>query len=218
MKLLKLTALSLTIASTASAQTVVLTEGKSGRPLVVNGGSTLTADGSPTDLDSAAIVEVFAKLCLPLPLGDAKEELSALGFEQETVVFAETKKHPEVKLDRWRASGLELVKFAGSKDALKGEPIAIVGRAYATTGPYGPFKASQPQCNLLVTLPDFEAAKAVAMAFEEEFGVPKKLVVKKTWLDGIWRDQGSEGDLAVSITAPKSSGPTQQLHATVFVR
>lgn len=200
-----------------AAQSVVLTEGSSGRPLVVNGGSALPI-GVATQIPTSQIAATFAKLCTSNPLAATPSADGPLALESADQTFGETDKHDRVTIRRWIGPSAELVVYEGSKDALKGESIAVVERAYATTGQYGPFKASLPQCNLVVTLADFESAKALASDLEAQFGQAKKMVVKETWADAKWEKLGPDQALSISMTAPKTKGGLQPVHLTAYIR
>jgi hypothetical protein len=210
-------ALGLALATVASAQSVTLTE-EDGRPLLVGDASGIAAGLESSALAPVALVAEFRRLCLPDPAGAAQRAAgSSLGLQPSDALFPGEGKRPEARVSQWRGPSAILSTWSGDDAGLKGRPIAITSRAYSTTGPYGPFKAQGVQCNLVLALPDFSAAKAVADQLTAAFGPPGKLVVKNTFADGHWITPTDAGPVRVNLTAPSTRGAPQPLHLSTQI-
>lgn len=209
--------LTLAIATAAGAQSVTLTEGD-GRPLLVGASPGIAAGLEPSALAPAALAAEFRRLCLPDPAGAGQRAAgSSLGLQSADAVFPPEGKRPEARVSQWRGPSAILSTWSGDDAGLKGRPIAITSRAYSTTGPYGPFKAQGVQCNLVVAVPDFAAAKAVSDELTRAFGAPGKLVVKNTFADGYWTTATDGGPVRINLTAPSTRGGPQPLHLSAQI-
>jgi hypothetical protein len=197
----------------AIAQTATFTV-KDGRALVLGGETELGVALSQTSLGPAALADAFDKLCLPDPANAAgRASDSPFTFRSSEAVLPAQGKLPETRIPVWTGASATLTVWNGDDEAWKGRPIAMPSRAYATTGPYGPFKAFGPQCNLVVMVADFGAAKAVADALTVKYGAPGKLVVKNTFTDGFWQT----GDLRINMNVPTTRVGPQPIHLSAQV-
>lgn len=197
----------------AVAQTATFTV-KDGRALVLGGETELGVALSQTDLDSVALAEAFDSLCLPDPANAGGRAMdSSLGLRSAEAVIPAQGKLPETRIPVWTGQSATLTVWNAGDEAWKGRPIAMPSRAGVTTGPYGPFKAFGAQCNLVVMVADFGAAKAVADALSAKYGAPGKLVVKNTFADGFWQT----GDLRININVPTSRVGPQPIHLSAQV-
>jgi hypothetical protein len=198
-------------------QTVTLTEA-AGRPLIVGEGRTLGDGLTPATLAPDAIAAEFQRICLPDPAGAAaRVDGGALSLRSDDGIFAAEGKFPEARVTQWSGPSARIALSSGTEDALKGRPIAITQRAYATTGPYGPFRASGAQCNLVVMVPDFAAATALVEALGTRFGTAGKLVSKKTFIDGHWMVADSAPPVRINITVPTTRNGPQPVHISAQI-
>ena len=201
------------IPSLATAQTATFTV-KDGRALVLGGETELGGALSPTDMDAVALVDAFDKICLPDPASAASRAAgsSLLLQPSEALLMAEGKL-PEVRVPVWTSPDATLTLWDGQDTAWKGRAIAMPSRGATTTGPYGPFKASGVQCNLVVKVTDFAAAKAVTDALGAKYGEPGKLVLKNNFADGYWQ----AGDVRVNVNVPIVRQGPQPIHISAQV-
>ena len=197
----------------AMAQTATFTV-KDGRALVLGGETELGVALSQTSLSPAALADAFEKLCLPDPANaGARATASPFGLRSSEAVLPALGKLPETRIPVWTGTSATLTVWAGGDETWKGRPIAMPSRAMATTGPYGPFKAFGAQCNLVVMVADFGAARAVADAITTKHGPPGKLVVKNTFADGFWQ----AGDVRININVPTTRVGPQPIHISAQV-
>ena len=195
------------LAAPARAQTLVLTK-DDGRPLVVGNGG-LQADLTTPVTDVAASVAMFRQACLPDPAGAAARiEAMPAGLTRADVVLPPEGKQAEVRVPHYLGTGMSLTAWNGDENGLKGRAIAIPSRGSATTGPYGPFRATGAQCNMVLLLPDFAAVAQVSDALAAALGTPVKLVAKSSFADGYWL----AGTTRINFTAPTVRAGPQPVH------
>ena len=207
-------ALGLGIAQGASAQSVTLTV-KDGRAVVVGGEVLLGANLAATDLDGAAIVAEFGRLCAnPETVGD-RVASSPLGLSEADAVFPAEGKQGEARVKQWRGSAATVSVWTGDDANLKNRAIAMPSRAGATTGPYGPFRASGKQCNLVFGVRDFASVAPIVEALRTTYGEPGKLVVKNTFADGFWAVSQSGAPARVNLNTPTTRNGPQPVHLSM---
>lgn len=198
-------------------QTVTLTV-DDGRPLIVGEAAALGEGLTPAAQAPAAIAAEFERICLPDPAGAAaRVGGGALALQPADAVFQAARKNPQARVAQWSGPSARLALSSGTEDALKGRPIAITQRAYATTSVYGPFRAAGAQCNMVAMLPDFAAATALVEALGAKFGAAGKLVSKKTFIDGHWMVADSAPPVRINITVPTTRGGPQPVHLSAQI-
>lgn len=203
----------LALSGNASAQSITLTD-DSGRPITIGSGEVYGAGLAVTKLQPAQIAASLKGLCTPDPDGAyARAANSAFELGESEVVLPAVGKVAEARVKTWSGPSATLSTWNGDDVPFKGRPMAINSRAYATTGPYGPFHASGGQCNVVIAVSSFADVAPIAAAISDAFGVqPAKLVVKNTFADGYWTT--AEG-LRVNMTAPSIKSATQPVHLSV---
>ena len=187
-----------------TAGSLVLTEG-GGRPLTIEAAG--VGELEVSQLDGTALADEFVRLCLPDPAGAyARASASPLGLELADATLPAFGKAPEAKYPIGRSYSAKLTVWNGDDGPLSKRPISIPSRAYVVTSQYGPFRATGEQCNLLVKVRDFMAAGQISDALTRKFGVPGKLVAKRTWADGFWTVPNK--DIRLNFTTPSTdNGP-----------
>lgn len=195
------------LAGPGSAQTLVLTK-DDGRPLVVGDGG-LQADLTAPLTDVAASVAMFRQVCLPDPAGAAARiDAAPAGLTRADVVLPPEGNQAEVRVPHYLGAGMSLTVWTGDETGLKGRAIAIPSRGSTTTGPYGPFRATGAQCNMVLLLPNFAAMAQVSDALTAALGSPAKLVAKSSFADGHWL----AGTTRINFTAPTVRAGPQPVH------
>lgn len=207
-------ALGLGIAQGAYAQSVTLTV-KDGRALVVGGETLLGANLAATDLDGAAIVAEFGRLCAdPATVGD-RIAASSLGLSEAEAVFPPEGKQGEARVKQWRSAAAAVSAWTGDDANLKNRPIAMPSRGAVTTGPYGPFRAAGKQCNLVFGVRDFSSVTSIIEALRTTYGEPGKLVVKNTFADGYWAVSAGDASARVNLNTPTTRNGPQPVHLSM---
>ena len=207
-------ALGMGIAQGASAQSVTLTV-KDGRALVVGGETLLGANLAATDLDGAAIVAEFGRLCAdPATVGD-RVAASPLGLSDADAVFPAEGKQGEARVKQWRGPAAAVSAWTGDDANLKNRAIAMPSRGAVATGPYGPFRASGKQCNLVFSVRDFASVAPLIEALRATYGEPGKLVAKNTFADGYWAASPGGAPARVNLNAPTTRNGPQPVHLSM---
>jgi hypothetical protein len=207
-------ALGLGIAQGAAAQSVTLTV-KDGRALVVGGEALLGADLAATDLDAAAIVAEFGRLCLdPATVGD-RVTASPFGLSEADAVFPAEGKQGEARVKQWRGSAALVSAWTGDDANLKNRAIAMPSRGAVTRGPYGPFRAFGTQCNLVFGVRDFSSVGPLIEALRATYGEPGKLVVKNSFADGFWAVSAGGASARVNLNTPTTRNGPQPVHLSM---
>lgn len=202
------------VAQVVLAQSVTLTV-KDGRALVVGGTQTLGSDLAATDLDAAAIVAEFGRLCLdPATVGD-RVAASPFGLSGADAVFPAEGKQGEARVKQWRGPAAAVSAWAGDDANLKNRAIAMPSRGAVTTGPYGPFRAFGTQCNLVFGVRDFTSVAPLVEALRTTYGEPGKLVVKNTFADGFWTVGTGGVSARVNLNAPTTRSGPQPVHLSM---
>ncbi len=197
----------------ALSQSVTLTEGR-GRPITIGIGESFGSELTQTSIEPQVLVDEFKRLCLPDPVGASKRfEGSPLSLRYSEVIFPPNGKRAEVRVPRWRGQSAELTIWENIYGDLKGQFIIINERAYQVTGTYGPFRASNNQCNLVVNLPNFTQIIKLSEALSKTFGLEGKLVVKDNYADGHWQ----VGTTLINFTAPKTKYGRYPIHLSVQI-
>jgi hypothetical protein len=198
-----------------AAGALVLTE-RGGRPLIVGYADDLISL-EVLDLGAQALVDEFARLCLPDPAAAyAKAPGSILAMASDEAILPASGKDTEAKVPVWRGPSAQLSTWNGDDGALKKRPIAILSRAYTVSGQYGPFHAVGAQCNLVLKVRDFAAATQVSDALTAKFGAPGKLVTKRTWADGYWLPP-SNPSIRLNYTTPSAEEGARLVHISAQI-